>query len=54
MAIFNSYVKLPEAIDSGLASVQRHVEDYSKSCTKKSVAWLNRSDFDWQACENDS
>ena len=33
--------------------VQRHVEDYSKSCTA-SVAWLNRPNFDWQAWENDS
>ena len=30
--------------------VQRHVEDYSKSCTA-SVAWLNRPNFDWQAWE---
>jgi hypothetical protein len=33
--------------------VQRHVEDYSKSCTA-SVAWLNCPNFDWQVWENDS
>jgi len=34
--------------------VQRHVEDYSKSCTvTASVSWLNRPNFDWQAWEND-
>ena len=33
--------------------VQRHVEDYSKSCTA-SVAWLNRANFDWQGWGNDS
>ena len=33
--------------------VQRHVEDYSKSCTA-SVAWLNSPNFDWQAWEKDS
>jgi hypothetical protein len=33
--------------------VQRHVEDYSKSCTA-SVAWLNRPNFDWQVWGNDS
>jgi len=33
--------------------VQRHVEDYSKSCTA-SVAWLNRPNFDWHVWENDS